>query len=913
MAITFDDEQPSVKSGIVFDDVPVPKPAAPPEKPSYWQGMKNVTGQYIDTAYQPLKMGAEAALGWTEALGTGVKQAGAMIGQGAGALAEGGGMQGALEAAGQAQHEQLQQPILPEMLHRATGEPSWMAQGMGSAVNELVKRNIISEDSARNVANLLMLVGFGGAKAKFAKLTSPATPNPVVSALRAGYGAFERAPARWNEAFASPEARAGSVLNDAGKVIAENVPQRPTEQAAIATRTAQQVEAQQVLGVGRFDEGSAPNPRRRNLVSTLSKASDDVAQSEALLREGVVTKAREGLENIIPRESIDPARHNFLVRTLEADAAVARSAVDSVKAAAESSAREAVDAVNSVVPKNKMPGEVQTQVGEQVLNRLRGKEGDKPADVGIAAVRKVFDDAYKPFDEDLKGVAPSRDLAAALETAADPKTENGRVLANHLGMAKQAEKRLKGENIIDESGQDVPSMPETPQISWWRNIKGEFYTARNTAKLAGHNDAARRLGDLARMAEFGENAAAEAMGPGKAAEYGQLKEAYKVVYHRGLREGYVGKAQLPGSAWHGGGVNPATVLPAMMQFQNVDSVLRAFGAEKVVKSGKVPIGVSEADLRVAGLPAAQAVVRPYVESVLSSLYDLAGGGKKGAAKVATYLSNPQNAKTLQAYGLDFNQLRTASLAANEPMGRLTGATLAAAKGIAADVLPTTDPTLIGRKVLDAPSPVSMRKNFLGVSSDPAWAKTIDTLITKELQARVEAGENIFSEAKTSGLMSEMWSPQQIKGLRVYYETLRGLAEKTAKSDAPALPEHAMHTVSNLGQSFPVGMRMWYAGKYMARALAKMKIIKDDSVAVQWLNDAMVNPEKEKIAMDAYRGHKASGEKLKAAIAADRKIIADLKKAHGPTTATIPRVIGGAAVSGIQDFSAMDDAMLLAHP
>lgn len=915
----------------------IPKPITSSPRPSYWQGMKNVTGNYLSTFAQPIKMGAEAGLGWVEALGTGVKQTGAMLGQGAAAV--GGGPQGVLQAASEAQHEQLQRPILPEWVHGVSGSPSWMAQGMGGTVNELVERGVISRDTAQNVGNLLMLVGMGGVKPAFAKLTAPYKPSPVVNAIRRVPGAVATASDRFRQAFPSPEVRAGAVLDDAGKVISQNVPQRTAELAAIKSRMAQQAEAQQILGVGRFPEGVAPNPRRRNLAAKLERDFADVAQSETLLGTAVADKAKQAIGELIPREDINPARHNFLVaqlesynaaKTAEAESAAAaardaayaakRSIAEQAKDAAVAAAKQASDEVSNLVPKTQMRGAQETQIGERVIERLRGREGDKPADTGIVAVRKVFNEAYKPFDEDVNGLAPSEKMGEALKAAASDASDEGRAMANYMGMAKQAEQRLSTPADVPEIGKSggetgnvvsVPQFPTVAPIPWWRGLKGELYTAMNMAKTAGHNDAARRLGDLARMAEAGEDAAVQKLGPEKATAYGELKQAYKTAYHQSLREGYVGKIQIPGSTWHGGVVNPTTVLPAMMDLKNVNSILQAFGAEAAVKSGKVPTGVSEAELRALGLPVAREIVRPYVESVLASMYALAGGGVKGAKKVAAYLSNPKNAKVLNEYGLDFDKLRSAALTVDEPMARLTGARIEAAKGFVADVLPTTDPALVAKKILDAPSAVSMYKNFLGVSKDSAWKSSIDTLVTNELQARVEAGKDIFSDPKSLGLMQAMWSPEQVKGLRVYYDTLKTLAEKTPKSEAPELPEHALDVVSQLGQAFPVGMKMWYAGKYMAKALAKMHILADDAVAVQWLADAVVNPKKEKLVMDAYRGHKVAGEKLKAAVEADRKVIAELQKRYKPTEKTASNIIGRAAVTGAQNpYSGMDNAALM---
>jgi len=925
------DEDPFAGSGSddpFAGEAPSPvAPVVPPTKPSYWQGMKNVTGAYLRTGYQPLKMGAEAATGWVQGLGQGVGQAGAMLGQGAAALAGGGGAQGALQAASEAQHEQLQQSIVPEWVHKAIGEPSWMGQGIGAGVNELVKRGIISEDSARNVGNLLMLVGFGGVAPKFAKLTAPYKPSPVVNALKQVPGAVSTIPDRWQKVFPSAPVRAGSVLADAQTVIPHEVPARVAELAAIKARAMQQAEAQQVLGVGDFPKSAAPNSRMRNLASELGRASADVAQSEMLTADAVTGQARRAIGDIIPREKIDPAAHEFVVRALEAQDAKAQTAADAantalaestfntraeaaenVRAVAEARVKAAVAEVDPLVPGKS--GEVMSRqtMGERILERIRGTKDKKAVDTGAAAVQKVFKEAYKPFDEEISATAPTESMEQALKDARDTSTETGRVLSNYLTAAEQAETRLRESVDIPEvvKGQEtgdiltVKQFPETASLSWWRGLKGELRTAASLAARDGKRDAARRLGDLSRMAEQGENTAAKAVGNDFFTGYDKVRSAYGTVYIQGMREGYIGKTLLPGQAWHGGAIFPTEVLPAMTNIKYVSNVLHAFGSEAAAKAGTALTGLSEGQLKDLGRPVAQEIVRPYIEGTLRALYDSKGGGKKGAAEVTKYLSDPKNAEMLREYGMDFGKLREASTKVAEPTDRMTGARIDVAKKVVAEVLPTTDSELVGRKILDAPSPSSVYGNFLRVSPDPAWKATIDTLVINELQGRVESGKNVFSDPKSLGLMQKIFTPGQIKGLRVYYETLQGLAEKTPKSEAPNLPKHQLDVVAQLGQAFPVGMKMWYAGKYMAKALAKMRIIDDDAAAIRWLNDAMMNPEKEKLAMDAYHGHKAAGEKLKAVIEADRKALAGLKKAYGPTEMTIPRVIGGVVAGAVSN-------------
>lgn len=842
----------------------------------------------VTGASQVPKMLYEAGAGTVNAFGQAFGMAQAPFDVAAG-LVTGQGVQKSMEQGGRRIDQYKNWTPVPPTL----GEPSWLNQLVGGGVNSLVQRGIISPESAESVGRLLAIAG------------APKMLNSLRAPIAAG---AEAAANRYRAAFPPPDVRAGEMLYNTRKAV-------PVEVDSIAARAGNQELAKQVVGDQRFPEVASPNIRRQQLAANRATNSADVRATETATTEAVRTKADAGLGAAIPRENIDPARLDFVNRKIEAHNAAQTAAAEATtsgaktaaQAGVESAARAALDEFESVVPKagrlDPLP------MGQRLLGRVRGEDGDS----GIRAVQKVFNAEYEKFDA--KGaVASSADLMDAVKDSANLSTETGRVLRGFVDDAKKIEYRL-GEEGIGPEGGDMFTFPEELTLKQFRGLKGEFSTAAELARKANNRPAAMELDRLAGIARQGEDGAVGTLGPDMVKQYNAVRAAYKNVFVESFRRGYGGKMTGFGSQTGGGGKIPAAnVFPQLMNRQNAHDFTLALGAEEAAKSGKLLQGLTEADLLKMGQKGAQETVQPYVESTLSTLYRNAGGGKKGVAAVERYLNT--NANTIDAYGLDVSGLRMAATKYNEAMSRLTGAKSNAAKGVVEGVIPTTDPTKLGGYVLDSASPPSAYKNLLGVSKDPAWKSSIDTLMIDELKSRLDAGKDVFVNPKTRAAMEAIWSPEQIKKLKAYHAVVRELSEAPARFKG-AEPASTMHDAA-LGalQATPPGFSWRYMVKGGVKLLAKLGIKAGDDAMYSFLDDALMNPATADTIVAAYKGSALAKRQLAAAVEKESqtwKALAwkGVKGGAKQIPPALPGAIGGAVSKGAKpNFSSMSDDELL---
>ena len=859
---------------------PVPSaPSVPEPKPSFLRRAAGVVGGAVAEIPQ---IAYEAVAAVPNAMYRGVQHATTTVPAFLGGVAGGSSVEDAARAADveRARIAQSHIPGLPPTL----GQGSWLGQGVGYGVNQLVERGIISAESAQGVGDLLAIVGGRGPMNRLSN---------IPSAVRA-------IPDRWRQTFPSPEVRAGEMLTKTREILPQEVPQRGVEAAGIAGRIVEQEGVKQQLGISRLPEQLDPNIRRQQLAVQRVGQSSAVKASETALEQTAKTEAATGLETAIPREAIDPARLDFLNKKIEAHNAAQTAAADATTSGAktaanagvETAARAALDEVESVIPKagrlDPLP------MGQRLLQRVRGEDGES----GIRAVQKVFNQEYEKFDA--KGaVAPSKELAEAVKASADISTETGRVLRGFVDESKKVERRLGGDEAPDTltfaeeaAGKTAGEItfPEDLTLKQFRGLKGEFATAAEMARKANNRPAAMELDRLADIARKGEDAAVAGLGPEAVTQYGAVRAAYKNVFVEAFRRGYGGKMTGFGTQSGGGKIPPAKVFEQLMNRQNAHDFTLALGAEEAAKGGKLLQGLTEADLLKMGQKGAQDTVRPYVESILSTLYENAGGGKKGVAAVEKYLNT--NANTINAYGLDLSGLRTAATKYNETMSRLTGAKINTAKGVVEGVIPTADPTKLGNYVFDSASPSSAYKNLLGVSKDPAWKASIDTLMIDELKKRIDGGKDVFSDVKSRAAMEAIWSPRQMKSLKAYHTITKQLSEKAARYGGEELPEHLLNTVAKGGQALPVGLGPMYVAKYGAKFLMALKIIADDKAAWSFIDDALIDPAKADMVVQAYNGSALARGHLKAAIA--KEGVAWKKLAQKPVR---PAVAGAVSNAG----------------
>jgi hypothetical protein len=724
------------------------------------------------------------------------------------------------------------------------GQGSWVGQGIGHVVNSLIDKGIISPESAQGVGDILAVVGGG-------KVANKLRPIQTIKSI----------PDRYRAAFPSAEVRAGEMLHNARKAV-------PSEVDSIAARAGNQEAAKALVGEQRFPEQAAPNIRRQQVAADRASNSADVRATDTALAENMRAKADTALDTVIPRETIDPARLEFLNKKIEAHNAGLESAAqattsgakEAARAGVESAAKAALDEVEAVVPKTGRLDPL--PMGQRILSRLRGEGGD----TGIQAVKKVFNEEYGKFDQ-AGASASSTDLMNAVRDSASVSTETGRVLRGFVDDAKKIEGRLGSEGMGPD-GMDVFNFPENLTLKQFRGMKGEFAAAADLAHKAGNRPAALELGRLAEIARKGEDAAVKGLGPEMVTKYDAVRAAYKNTLVDPYYRGYGSKMTGAGSQSGGGRVPPAQVMNQLMNRQNAHDFILALGAEEAAKTGKLVTGLSETDLLKMGQSAARETVQPHVESTVSTLYKNAGGGKKGVAAVEKYLNT--NANTLDAYGIDLGGLRGAATKYNDTMARLTGAKTVAAKSVVEGVVKVTDATKLGKYVVDQASPSSAYKNLLGVSKDPVWKASIDTLMIDELRSRIKAGEDVFGNVKTRALAEAIWSPEQLQKLKAYQAVATELGTKPARFGGQNMPEHSLGEVLGAGQALPVGIGPGYVVKYGAKFLAKLKLTKDNKAVLEVLDAALMDPERADMVYKAYKGSPFAAKQLKKEIAATER-------------------------------------------
>lgn len=781
-----------------------------------------------------------------------------------------------------------------------TGSPSWLAQGMGAATNELVKRGVTTPENLQVIGQELALLG---------------TPNmlgAIKSPLAAG---TENLRTRYNVAFKDPKVLAGEVWERTGKTLPKGTAESAAERAGTATRLFDERAYNRDLGVERLPMQQDAYLGRQQLAAQRAKDSS-VAYKAQEMRGGIAGKqAESGFERVFPRVKTDQGRLEFVTNKLQS------VGKDAVTARLEAEADAAAAKFGEIVPKTDRPAPV--VAGRQILERVRGvgSEGEK-VNTGIRAVQEVFNEEYKKFDTP-EAVAPSKDLHKALKATATESVNAGQMLRNYVDVKGKVEgkigKQLAETLTLDEEARGMTAgevvLPENLTLKQFRGLKGEFAAARDAATASKNYPAAREYGKLMEAARNGENAAAEALGPEMAEQYASTRAAYKQLLVNGFRRGYGGELASFGREVGDFSIAPADVFKSLMDTQNARDFSLTMGAEEAAKTGKAVSGLGEKDLVVLGQSKAQSIVRPYIESELSEAY-----AKGGVEAVTKYLDKHQDA--LRTYGLDFNELRSGATKYNEAMNRISGAKLAVSKGVVEGVIGQTDATKLGSYVFDAASPANSYKNLLGVSKDLAWKPSIDTLLTDELRARMRTGIDVFADPKSLSLMEAMWTPEQMRTAKSFNRFWSRMKEKPAKYGGEDLPAHPLEGMIKMGSAYPPGFGVYYVAKNVAKRLAGKKVIDDTEAAWNYIDAAILEPDKAAVIEGALKGHRAAVEKLRAGVNAEESALKRLavKGAIG-VAKRVPVAVPGVAAkvaakppkASAPDFSSMDDSTFMALP
>ena len=901
------EQSEKIKDPFASDLFPKEKPPPPPKPPApvtYGQvgsAVGNVVSQVPQTLYE---MGA----GTVNAFGQSLGMAQAPFDVAAG-LIQGQGLQKSMERGGERIDAYKHWNPMPPTLSK---EGSWFSQILGGGVNALVQSGIISEGSAEAVGRALAVAG------------APTMLNSLRAPLVAG---VENARARWQQRVPPPVVRAGQLLAETEQTLPSGLAQGARETTNVAAERAALAEAQQRLGVQRLPESADPNIRRQQLATNRMGQNVEVKASEFGLAAQSAEQAATGLRSGLQVGEVNPGVLDFVGKKLEA------SSKNSALAQIEGEASTALAKVAEVIPATERPAPL--PMGQAILKWIRGEgpSGEKVA-TGVRAVQKVFNKEYERFNGEKGAIVSSADMQKALNTSASSATESGRVLRGFWDESKKIERRLGGGDTPEtptfaeaaalkavgkEPGDTI--LPPNLTLAQARGLKGELYTAANMAKAAD-NPAASELYRLAGIAREAETAAAKRLGPEKFRQYDAIRSSYENVLVEGFRRGHgldltsFGKeAGVKGGAK----IAPANVLDTLVNgkaaAQNAHDFVFAAGAEEAARTGKLLTGLKEADILALGQENARTIVRPYIESQIAEIFN-----KGGVKNVTKYLDAHRDA--FSAYGLDFNELRTAATTYNESMVRLSGAKVAVARDTVAGVVNQADPTKLGKYVFDSANPKAAYSNLQAVSKDPLWRSGIKTLLVDELKTRIDGGTDIFANAKTRGAMEAIYTKPELQALQDYHTIMKRLNDSPARGAGKELSPHAAKLVEKAAELPAVGFGPWYVAKRAVLLALKLKTSAADAAALSWVDDAFINPAKARDIKLALRGHEAAAKRIRAGISAEesamkRLAVKTVKGGAKQIPAALPGAAGGAILNRgdkvLPDFSAMDDAMLLAHP
>lgn len=870
-----------------YDDAlppsPSPLPEVAPEKPSLFRRGLSAAGGVLAEIPQ---IAYEGVAGTANAFARQMSNAMAVPDYVGGIL---GG--GSPEEAAQFANQRIQKNANWNLMPPTLGRGSWVGRGIGYGANKLAESGLLAPEDVQMVGDTLAVAG------------APEMFRGVRGAGTAAGKVFPNTAAKIQQRFPSSEVRAGRLIAETEQTLSPELAQGARETTNLAAEKTNLAGAQQRLGVQRLPESADPNIRRQQLATERMGRNVEVKASEFNLADQAAEQATQGLRSGLEVGEVNPAALDFVSKKLEA------SSKKTALANIESAAKAELDKVTSVIPTTERPAPL--PMGQAILKWIRGEgpSGEKVA-TGIRAVRKVFDKEYEKFNGEKGAVVSSADLQAAIDASASVSADAGHVMRGFVDEARKIEQRLGGGGtpemltVAEEAAGRIPGgtvLPKNLTLAQARGIKGEFSAAARLAKAAG-NPAEIELNRIASIAREAETAAAKRLGPEKFRQYDAIRSSYENVLVEGFRRGHGGDLTSFGkeSGVKGGAkIAPANILDTLVNgkaaAQNAHDFVFAAGAEEAARTGKLLTGLKEADILALGQENARTIVRPYIESQIAEVFN-----KGGVKNLNKYLDAHRDAFT--AYGLDFNDLRTAATKYNESMARLSGAKVAVANDTVAGVIPQMDPTKLGKYVFDNANPKAAYSNLQAVSKDPLYLSSIRTLMVEELKTRIDSGVDVFADAKVRGAMESIFAKPEIRVLQDYHTIMKRLKDSPAHGKGKDLSPHALKLAEKAAELPAVGFGPWYVAKRAVLMALKMKTAAGDAAALSWVDDAFINPAKAKLVRDAWRGHEAAAERIRQGIKEEGMSMTALTKAVAPKVAAPAAggAISTAGQEGVQD-------------
>jgi hypothetical protein len=178
------------------------------------------------------------------------------------------------------------------------------------------------------------------------------------------------------------------------------------------------------------------------------------------------------------------------------------------------------------------------------------------------------------------------------------------------------------------------------------------------------------------------------------------------------------------------------------------------------------------------------------------------------------------------------------------------------------ILGIKDPYKVASYIVDNKNPAAALKNLLAVSGDSAWTQSIQGLVKEELKKRIGKGQDVFTDPKVRSILTQLYNPSQIKQLKSYQTLLNRL--DTARSgtrvdtDAGDSVAHAAYTLTSIS---PVGLGALYAVKQLLKGQIKGSTSAYERAVMQYIDDALIRPDKAQLITDAFAGSKYGKKKL----------------------------------------------------
>jgi len=606
-----------------------------------------------------------------------------------------------------------------------------------------------------------------------------------------------------------------------------------------------------------------PNPRAQALAQQRQSANIGLRSSVDAQERVVQTKA----DALIPK--VNPQARDFVLKKLESASAAesAQIEAEATMAAQAKLAGKADLAAQKTALGESADAVKLSELGSEPYSKLTaGEQLRAEIGAGKTEVGKVFQRAYQdPKFNAPELVAATDDFAEALTNAKLASSDQGAVLKNYVNLSN-AENRLSLANMLDDA--EGAGIPPEMTLSQWRTVKGELRTAANDAARGQNFTAAKRLSDIAKLAEQGEAAAAAKLGDKEFLDYNTLTKAYDEQYHAAFREGMPRRTlQTQRGGSEGFTYTPERLVTQLEKPTAARELKLALGSKQAAASGKTLTGIDPTDVMVMGERQAAEIAEPYFRAKLANAYQKAGGGVAGAKKVASMLADNDLQVVLKEYGIADRFAST-----GEKLKRIANTTIlpevaeAESRTVVSGVLKIKDPDKLAAYILNHPDPRGAMSSVYAVSSDPMWRQSINDLTKAELKKRVDSGVDIFKDPKTRMVLPTMYSKSDIRALSDYATIIKNTAPARVGSKAEMeLGGTAPHTAHQATTALPVGFGPLYFLKQVLKLNLSREALKAETEVLKFVDDALLNPARAKEFVDAFKGSKYGKRKLETEI------------------------------------------------